>query len=212
MLGSRIISGSISTSTYLLNANIYELLVLNTAASYETKSKIYSYLNEKWNLSIINSLPSSLPDFWLDSTQNVTVDGINLTGWVDSSSNAYDVTINGTAPIRQTVNSINGVYFNNSNLKLTLNSMTGNNLSLFLIFSVASSNATSNGRIISFKNGGLDTTNEVFNINTDTNNGTIIYQSTGTYKQTVLPGTSSCVSHVSLWPVYSCIAWRIHRR
>jgi hypothetical protein len=186
VIGSRIISGAISTSSYLINAKIYELIILNTAISYNQVSQLYSYLTEKWNMPIIYKTPSSSPDVWFDSTQNVTVSGSNVTGWTDLSSNAYTVTINGTAPVRQTINSINGIYFNNSNMHLTLNSMTGSNLSVYLVFSVSQSNATSNGRILSFKNGSVDTNNDVFNLNTNTNNGTIKYQFTSTYPMTVL--------------------------
>jgi hypothetical protein len=186
VIGSRIISGAISTSTYLINAKIYELIILNTAVSYNQVSQLYSYLTEKWNVLVIYKTPSSSPDVWFDSTQNVTVSGSNVTGWTDLSSNAYSVTIGGTAPIRQTVNSLNGIYFNNSNMRITLNSMTGSNLSIYMVFSVSQTNATSNGRILSFKNGSVDTNNDVFNLNTNTNNGTIRYQSTSAYPITVL--------------------------
>jgi len=184
-IGGRIISGAINTS-YLLNANIYELIILNNAITYDVKSQIYSYLNEKWNIPVINSKPSTSPDVWFDSTQNVTVSGNNVTGWTDLSSNGYSVSINGTAPKRQVVNSLNGIYFNNSNMNVTLNNLKQTNLTLYLIFSVSSYNSSTNARIISFKNGGNDTSSDVFNINTSMNNGVIRYQSSNTYYLTCL--------------------------
>jgi hypothetical protein len=162
-IGARQTNGAIDI-TNPLNANVYELLILNNSASYSQRNQIYSYLSEKWNIASILSKPAPNPTFWLDSNNSgsITLDNTNITGWNDLSSNNYTVTINNTKPILQQVNNINGAYFNGSNVNIDFNTSAGGNLtgsysSFYLVFSGNNYNINiNNNRLISFNNGTND--------------------------------------------------------
>jgi hypothetical protein len=79
VIGARQNVDNIDTSV-ILNANIYELIILNSSASYEQRNQIYSYLSEKWNINCILSTPTPNPTFWLDSndSSSITLDSGNI--------------------------------------------------------------------------------------------------------------------------------------
>jgi hypothetical protein len=190
VIGARQNNETIDTSIPL-NANIYELIVLNTGATYEQRSQIYSYLTEKWNLPIIYT-PAPNPTFWIDSNNNtsITVDiNNNITAWSDLSSNQYPIIINNTQPVLTTVNNLKYASFNGSDLHIHFGNfsgnLTGNNLSLYLVFSASNLNNESFNRLISFNNGVSDFSDTSFNINSDQNKDTIMYNSSINFFETV---------------------------
>ena len=173
-IGARQTNGIIDISN-LLNINLYELIILNTSASYAVRSQIYSYLNEKWNIPCILSSPASNQKVWLDSnnSSSITVNSGNITGWNDISSNNYPVTINNTPPVQTTVNSLKYATFNGSDLNINFQNnggvISGANFTLYIVFS-ANTMTTANCRLISFNNGTNDTSANTLNINSVDNN------------------------------------------
>jgi len=193
-------NNSIFDITNPISVNIYEIIILNTSASYQQRNQIYSYLNEKWNIPCILNSPALNPKLWLDSNNNssITIDGSNnILTWNDLSSNNYPVTINTTtptiapsvAPIIQSINGKNAAYFNNSNLNINFNTsggnLTGSYSSLYLVFSASSLNTTTNNRLISFYNGTSDISTDCFNLNSGLNNGALMYNSSVNAYQTI---------------------------
>ena len=190
-IGARQINGEIDISNPL-NANIYELLILNNSADYQQRNQIYSYLSEKWNIACILSKPSPNPTLWLDSNnaESITVDNGSITGWNDLSSNNYTVTINNTPPLLQEINNINGAYFNESDININFNSSPGGNLtgsysSFYLVFSGNNYNNNNYNRLISFNNGTSDNSTDSFNFNSSSTDGTLMYNSSTGYYETI---------------------------
>ena len=163
-------NNSIFDVTNPLNANIYEIIILNTSASYEQRNQIYSYLNEKWDIPCILSSPSPNSTFWLDSnnSSSITVDGSNnILTWNDLSSNSYPVTIN-TSPVLSTVDNLDYASFNGSDLNINFGTtLTGNNFALYVVFS-ADNMTTNDSNLINFGND--------LNINSGDNTGYIKIQ------------------------------------
>jgi hypothetical protein len=161
-----------NTTSNPFNGYIYELIVLNTSASYSEQNQIYGYLSEKWNLPIISSVPAPYQYMWLDSnnSSSITVDeSNNITAWNDLSPNSFSVSISGTNPILQTLNGLQSAYFTDSALLIS-GGFSGTNATLFLVFSANSSMSTANSYLITFANGYYS-----FNINSNENNGSLKY-------------------------------------
>jgi hypothetical protein len=170
-----------------LNANVYEIIILNTSATYEQRSQIYSYLNEKWTIPCYITNPIPNPVFWLDSTNSgsITVDGSsNVTSWLDLSSNPRTVTINNTKPVTSTVNGLRYVYFTGSDLSVNIPALVGNNFTLYMVFS-GNTMTTNNSRLISFNNDTNDASTTSFNINSGNNTGMIQYNSSTNLNETL---------------------------
>ena len=150
-----------------LNANIYEIIILNKSSNHDQRNQIYSYLTEKWNLSITYELAPN-PTFWIDSNNSksiVTDSSNNIISWSDLSSNKYPIIINDIPPTSTSVNGLNYAFFNNSNLQINLGMITGDNLTLYLVFSASNLNDEFYNRLISFSNGESDYSDTSFNIN-----------------------------------------------
>jgi len=181
-------NSSIYDTSNPLQASIYELIILSTNTSYSQRNQIYSYLSEKWNITISRLSPAPNPTFWLDSNKNssITVNGSNqITSWSDLSSNNYTTSINNTKPILQTVNGKKLAYFNGSDVSINFGTnLSGANNSIYVVFS-ANSSVGSNTRLISFNNGTNDTDSNTFNLNSNTGNNTLKYNSTSNLSSTV---------------------------
>lgn len=181
-------NSSIFDTSNPLQANIYELIIISTNTSYSQRNQIYSYLSEKWNITISSVSPAPNPTFWLDSNNNssITVNGSNqITSWSDLSSNNYATSINNTKPILQTVNGKKLAYFSGSDVSINFSTnLTGANNSIYVVFSV-NSLVGSNRRLISFNNGTNDTGSNTFNLNSNTGNGILRYNSNTNLLSTV---------------------------
>ena len=176
-IGARQTNGEINISN-LLNINLYELIILNTSATYSERSQIYSYLNEKWNIPCILSSPAPNQKVWLDSnnSSSITINSGNIIGWNDISSNNYPVTINNSPPIQTTINGLKYATFNSSDLNINFTNnggaLTGTNFTLYIVFS-ENTITLANSRLISFNNGSGDASGNTLNINSVNNNGYI---------------------------------------
>jgi len=177
-IGARQNSSTIDTSVEL-NANLYEILILNTSASYGQRNQIYSYLNEKWNINCFLSTPAPNPTIWLDSnnSSSITVDGSNnITAWSDLSSNNYTVEIDNAQPVLTTINNLKYAAFDGSNVNITFPSnLTGSNSSLYIVFSASSLMTTPDCRLVNASIGDSASESSGLNINNGLNNGTLLY-------------------------------------
>ena len=182
-------NSSIFDTSNPLQANIYELIILSTNTSYSQRSQIYSYLSEKWNLTISRLSPAPDPTFWLDSNNNssITVNGSNqITSWSDLSSNNYTTSINNIKPVLQTVNGKKLAYFNGSDVSINFGTnLTGANNSIYVVFS-ANSSIGSDKRLISFNNGTNDTGSNTFNLNSEAGSNILKYNSNSDVSSTVI--------------------------
>ena len=184
-----------------INVNMHELIILKDSASFNQRNQIYSYLSGKWNLPINISAPAPNPTIWLDAnnSDSITLDGSNnILTWNDLSTNNYTVTINGTKPILANYGNVKAAALNGStDVNINIPQLTGSSNTIFLVFSASNLNANNNNRLISFSNGTNDYSNNSFNINSNTNTGTLIYDSTNQY---VAPSFSSTsVAGIQLW-------------
>jgi hypothetical protein len=172
-----------------VNVNMHELIILKDTASFNQRNQIYSYLSGKWNLPISISAPAPNPTIWLDAnnSDSITLDGSNnILTWNDLSTNNYTVTINGTKPMLANYGTGRGALFNGStDVNINIPQLTGSSNTIFLVFSADDRNANNNNRLISFSNGTNDYSNNSFNINSNTNTGTLKYNSTNNYYQTI---------------------------
>ena len=105
--------GQNSTTGYTspLKANIYEVMILNSSATYQQRNQIYSYFNEKYPVNCIMDNPAPDMYLWLDSTVNFDPE---ITGWTDRQ-NGIVAGAYGGPPTGQTINGLNGAYFNSNN-------------------------------------------------------------------------------------------------
>ena len=209
VIGARQTPNGLDTS-FTLHANIYELIILNTSASYSERSQMYSYLSEKWNIPCILSLPAPNQKVWLDSnnSSSLTVDSGNIIGWNDISGNNYPVTINNTPPFQTIVNGLNYATFNGSDLNIDFDNnggiLNGINFTLYIVFS-ENTITLANSRLISFNNGSGDTFNNTLNINSANNQGYI-----QTYNQNFICNeTLNIDNNLNILSISSTNVWSI---
>jgi hypothetical protein len=206
--GNRFCIGAVTT-TSILNANIYEILILNNSPNISQKNKIYSYLSEKWNLSASVQNPIENQTIWLDSNNinSITVDGSNrITAWSDLSLNNYSVSINTTKPVLSTVNGLKYANFSGSGLNINFpTNLSGSNSSLYMVFSANSSITTPNSQLISFINSSMSNIGKL-NINSGPNAGYIKTMTSNTYMESIKYNNSlyllSILNNNNSWNIY----------